>query len=234
MLSVMRERALFLGGEVKRCKWTIFAGSCNIMSSDVADAPFWDRFVLKYKAERVALAKLKGVWTNTKKEFYVLIPSTEEICNEKISDFKMEMFAKTIYKDVSDRTISYIPKMTKAIKIIWECADNEAIIKACELIAPNKVSELSKSLEDPRIVELKSMIGQLSGIKDATHLTNFLDDIEQKINTLSTDASIADDILQVKTLLKTSIGKSSTIKKILANKINLNFPNAETVAEEQS
>ena len=49
LLSVMREKALFYGDTIKKCKWEVMAGSCNVIPNDELENPFWDRFVLTEK-----------------------------------------------------------------------------------------------------------------------------------------------------------------------------------------
>lgn len=214
MLSVMRERALFLGNEVKRCNWTVFAGSCNEITTDNSDAPFWDRFVLKQKVERVQLNKLAEVWNKGTYEFTLNVPTAEEIEACKVNPVKIEIFAGMIYNDITDRTCTYIPKIVKAVKLIWNTSDTQAIVKACELISPTNVTSIAGKLEDPRVSELKSKISQLKGIDDISYLQTFITAISDAIKDLENAEGMSEDVLELKNSLKREIGKNKTLKDI--------------------
>ena len=72
MLSLMRERTLFFGDKIIPCKWKILAASCNEIPDDETDNPFWDRFVLTYKVERVGIEGIVNYWKDMK---IVLVPN---------------------------------------------------------------------------------------------------------------------------------------------------------------
>lgn len=217
MLSVMRERALFLGSEVRRCNWTVFAGSCNEITTENSDAPFWDRFVLKQKVDRIQLGKLAEVWNGKKTEFDINIPTPEEVAACPVNPVKIEIFAGLIYNDITDRTCTYIPKIVKAIKLIWNVSDTQALVKACELISPGNVTSIASKLEDPRVSELKSKIAQIKSIDDISYLQTFMENIADAIKEMETVADMAEDVLELKNALKREIGKNKVLKEI-ANK----------------
>ena len=43
LLSVMRERALFYGDEIKNCEWDVMAGSCNVIPNSEESAEVTER-----------------------------------------------------------------------------------------------------------------------------------------------------------------------------------------------
>lgn len=159
LLSVMRERALFYGDEIKPCKWEVMVGSCNIIPSDELENPFWDRFVLTQKVERVDTSSIKEIWSSPKaSSIAVNVPTLEELSQIRLDKVKMSKFLEVIYPAVSDRTASYLPKLVKAIRSIYAFDDLEAIMKACELVAPSMLTELSSKLESKRENNVRTQI----------------------------------------------------------------------------
>jgi hypothetical protein len=216
MLSVMRERALFLGGEVKRCNWTIFAGSCNEITTDQTDAPFWDRFVIKEKVERVELESLGEVWDGKEHELNVPVPNKQEIDNCIINKNKLGLFAKAIYPDITDRTCTYIPVLVKAVKLIWNCSDLQAIVKVCNYIAPHQTQNISSQLEDSRVTEIKSKISQINGIKDVNLMTVFLGELQVAIEKFSKENPTAqEEIMEIKKELSAKVSRNKVCKEIV-------------------
>jgi hypothetical protein len=222
MLSVMRERALFLGGEVKRCNWAVFAGSCNEINSDQTDAPFWDRFVIKEKVGRIELESLGEVWDGNEYELNIPVPTKKEIDACQVSKNKLGLFAKAVYSDITDRTCTYIPLLVKAVKLIWECSDLQAIIKVCNYIAPHQTQSISSQLEDPKVTEIKSKISQISGIKDVNLMTVFLGELQTTIRKFSEENPTAlEEINEIKKDLSSKISRNKVCKEIIKSRIQV-------------
>jgi len=182
LLSVMREKALFLGHEVKRCKWEIFAGSCNEIPVDEVDSPFWDRFIIKMTVDRVPPRSVTKIWKGKKTTIKLNLPEQADFDSCKLNTKMMNTFASTVYKETSDRTISQLPLVTKGIKMIWDISDEEAIMRSCELVCPQKAGDLSNKLEDPQVVQIKTKIKEVTKIDDADYLMNFINEIENMIS----------------------------------------------------
>jgi len=166
MLSVMREKAIFYGDEVKKCKWQSFVGSCNQINGSEEDNPFWDRFVLTLNVDRVGVDTIFKTFKGTTTELEISIPTAKDIKNmtEKVDIHKTKRFIKAVYDKISDRTASYIPKMVNAIKLIYGLEDIEAIMKCCSLIAPDRISVVSSKLESTRENSVRTQIQNLKGV----------------------------------------------------------------------
>jgi MoxR-like ATPase len=78
LLSVMRERALFLGHEVRKCNWKVFSASCNSIPGDESGNPFWDRFIIKYGVERLKKEMVPAIWDRSKTALEVNIPNDHQ------------------------------------------------------------------------------------------------------------------------------------------------------------
>ncbi len=166
LLSVMREKAIFYGNEVKKCAWEIFAGSCNIIPNDELENPFWDRFVLTQKVVRIGSDTMQEIWENKHgiSEIELKVPSIQEINNTSMEKKHMKKFLNVVYTSASDRTIFHVPFITKAVKIVYSLNDVEAILKTCELIAPGKLGEISAKLETKRENNVRSLVNALDDI----------------------------------------------------------------------
>jgi len=187
MLSLMRERTLFFGDKVIPCKWKVLAASCNEIPDDESDSPFWDRFVLTYKVERVGIDGIVNYWKDmTMKDVRINIPSGREIIGTQIHKSKVETMLNVVYECTSDRTASYLPTVAKAIKAIYGLEDVEALMKTCEFVCPTKVADLSGKLETARVASLRSQIKSLSTVINGNdksyaqmYLTQLITDIKE-------------------------------------------------------
>jgi len=171
LLSVMREKALFYGDTIKKCKWEVMAGSCNVIPNDELENPFWDRFVLTEKVVRVGLDVMKNMWKKgeSMQEVMVNVPSKEEVDKCKIDDKLMAKFLTAVYTSASDRTIYQLPRIVQATKLVYSMTDSQAIIKVCELVAPDKLGEVASKLETKRENNVRSLVGQYTAIVQANN-----------------------------------------------------------------
>lgn len=218
MLSVMRERALFLGGEIRQCKWKLFAGSCNIINKDEEDAPFWDRFLIKYTVDRVKLMDIAGkVWLNKKLEISIKIPERADLDAETLNGNMMKIFLKCVYKDISDRTAVAIPEIVKGIKLIWNYSDAEAIMKCCEFVCPEMHNDLSGKLEDPAIAAIKTKIKNVPSINDDDLLIQNLNSIENDVSQLKLNPLYEKECDALTHMLKDTMSKSDNCQNLVDN-----------------
>lgn len=218
MLSVMREKALFLGSEIRKCNWELFAGSCNIIPTDEDENPFWDRFLIKYTVERVRLSDIYSkAWKNNVIKFPIVIPEKEDLESTSIDAIMMKKFAKKVHKNVSDRTMMAMPMISKAIKLIWGFSDAEAIMKACELICPEKTQALSAELEDPAIVSIKTKIKTLTdgSIQETDLLMATIQGVQNEISQFGRNPQNQTKAEELDLILKDTISKSNECQKLI-------------------
>ena len=62
----------FYGDEVKKCNWKVFTGSCNQITGNESDNPFWDRFVLTSNIDRIGADMILKTFKGTINVFDVL------------------------------------------------------------------------------------------------------------------------------------------------------------------
>lgn len=197
LLSVMREKALFYGDTIKKCKWEVMAGSCNVIPNDELENPFWDRFVLTEKVVRVGLDVMKDMWKKgeSMQEVIVNVPTKEEVKACQIDSKLMAKFLTAIYTSASDRTVYQIPMIVQAAKLVYGLGDSQAIIKVCELIAPDKLGDVAAKLETKRENNVRSLVGQYQSIVEAdnwAYTQLFSTQLVDELNDLNSTAGYKD------------------------------------------
>lgn len=192
MLSIMREKVLFLGKDKRRCPWKIFAASCNVIPSDELENPFWDRFIIKLHVDRISAGDVMEVWEDNKYEFDVPLPTLAQVKAVTLNLGRMKTFCDTIHKSVSDRTLTFLPLLVKAVKLIWNLGEVEAMVKVCQYIAPDKANGLPALVEDTRIVQIKSELQLLRKIQNTEEARTRLEKIIMQAGTFGTTVSSED------------------------------------------
>lgn len=169
LLSVMRERKIFNGNEAPiDCVWEAFIGTCNEIPKDEVDSPFWDRFVLKAKVDRVSPRDLVKYMTNGSKvqQITLQIPTKAEIDAIQLDEKNLAMFVDMVHSALTDRTITTIAKLTKAIMLVYAVDESTAMLKTCSFLSPGHVMKLTPLLEDKAIVEVSTKIQSLGNLTD--------------------------------------------------------------------
>jgi len=114
VLSILRERQIFDGGNLVDCNWKLLVGTSNREEFDEEDKPFLDRFVLKYKLERVGVSRVQDLLETTdEREISFSIVDLDSNKYERAIK-SIEKILPDIYDEMSDRTISYIPALIGA------------------------------------------------------------------------------------------------------------------------
>ena len=197
LLSVMREKALFYGDTIKKCKWEVMAGSCNVIPNDELENPFWDRFVLTEKVVRVGLDVMQDMWKKgeSMQDVEITVPTKAEV-NACVVDPKlMGKFLAVIYTAASDRTVYQVPMIVQATKLVYGLDDSQAIIKVCELIAPDKLGDVASKLETKRENNVRSLVSQYQYIVEAdnwAYTQLFSTQLVDELNSLNSTAGYKD------------------------------------------
>lgn len=127
VLSILRERQVFDGGNIVDCKWKLLVGTSNRLEFDEEDKPFLDRFVLKYKIERLGLSKIDDLLFVKEKEIELKIVDVDENLYEKGINIIKKVLSD-IYEELSDRTIVQLPKILKAFMKINNNNVNQSVV----------------------------------------------------------------------------------------------------------
>lgn len=136
LLSAMRERAIFDGVRLKKCRWKLFVGTSNRSRLfDEDDQGFLDRFVLKVKVDRIGGGFVPNL-LRLEERTVQIIPKHEpdlKLINKKL----VEVLTK-YYNKVSDRTITMALKV--ALEFARYCETQEAIVRTLEYLVSPEVA----------------------------------------------------------------------------------------------
>lgn len=187
MLGVMNEKFLFNGKHKIPCKWKLFVATCNEIPKDEANSPFWDRFMLKMTVNRVSAGELvkyykKGA-RNYKEKFNLNIPTSSEIENVEVPTKKLEKYLEIGYSNSSDRTLTFVPTLTKAVSYIWDISMDKSLVKTAEImIGRNAGSELQNKLMSNQVKTVMSKVEMLQSYTTNEQLEVAIGEIEYLIN----------------------------------------------------
>lgn len=166
LLSIMRERELFLGSEGnKKCKWKLFVGTVNEIPQDETNSPFWDRFVIKHPIDRINASFYGQMWKGTVAEYNY----PDEINNNIAIDHhdSINSIAKVLEPYVTDRTISYLPHLINGVHTIHNIDIIDSCIKTGSLIRPEFYDKYVNELANGDYSIIRSGINNIVGLKDS-------------------------------------------------------------------
>lgn len=175
LLGVMNEKFLFNGKHKIPCKWKLFIATCNEIPADERDSPFWDRFMLKMTVNRVSAGEMLQYYDQGGREYKnsvtLNIPNKDEMASVAITPNKMEKFLEVAYAKTTDRTLTFVPNMAKAVSFIWDLSVDKALIKTADImIDKDASSQLMNLLVSKEVKSLLKEIDNLYSIKDPAEI----------------------------------------------------------------
>jgi len=191
MLGVMNEKFLFNGKSKIPCKWKLFIATCNEIPKDEQDSPFWDRFMLKMTVNRVSAGDMSKYYAkgarNYKESFKIGIPSVAELDTVEIPSNKLDKYLEVGYQHSSDRTLTFVPKLAKAVSYVWDISVDKALVKTAQIMISQAAgSELQNKLMSPEIKAVMSKVEMLHSHSNNEALELAVAEIESLINTYAT------------------------------------------------
>lgn len=200
MLGVMNEKFLFNGKHKIPCKWKLFIATCNEIPKDEVKSPFWDRFMLKMTVGRVSQGELAKYFNkgarDYKEKLLISVPNKEEINSVSIPVGKLEKYLEVGYTNSTDRTLTYVPMLTKAVSFIWDIGVDRALVKTAEIMIGAKAgTELQSKLINNEMKTVMNKIDMLHSYKTNDELEIAMAEIESLINTFTSRGAI--DEIQV-------------------------------------
>ncbi len=211
LLGIMNERILFNGKEKRRCKWNLFVATCNEIPKDEIGNPFWDRFLLKVTVNRLPAGDLikyyKGGDKNYKTKIKANIPTQDQIDKVVVPTDKLEKFINVAYKNCSDRTLSFVPVMGRAISLIYNCSVDKALIKACELLIDKSTAEkLSKELLSAEKRAVMDKVDMIQGMTNESQIEKTMEDIEKMVGNYAAQGKFTQsDLNELKQLVEAAM-----------------------------
>lgn len=183
LLGVMNEKFLFNGKYKMPCKWKLFVATCNEIPKDEVNSPFWDRFMLKMNVSRVSAGEMSKYYTagakNYSETINISVPNKAEIDSVIIPSSKLEKFLEVGYSSLSDRTLTFVPLLTKAISFIWNVSVDKALVKVASIMISNSAaSDLQNKLYSPEVKNILNRIETLQSYNNEASLNQALTELE--------------------------------------------------------
>lgn len=184
MLGVMNEKMLFNGKDKIYCPWELFCASCNVIPKEEANNPFWDRFVIKHQVNRLTKTQLLQYYSKTSKApVEINLPEATDIehfvANDITPDLLRSMLDVT-YDILSDRSLSYIPRIIASSAFVFDIGVKKAAIKACEILAgADRAKTLAQKLEPAEISNIRNKIEYINTLQNYDQILTQIEDIKK-------------------------------------------------------
>lgn len=191
MLGVMNEKFLFNGKHKIPCKWKLFIATCNEIPKDEVDSPFWDRFMLKMTVNRVSAGEMAKYYEkgarNYREKFAIGVPNKAEIDSVEIPVKKLEKYLEVGYTKSSDRTLTFVPGLAKAVSYIWDISVDKALVKTAQImIDQNAASNLQNKLMSAEVKAVMNKVEMLHSYSTNEQLELAVAEVESLINAYTT------------------------------------------------
>ena len=191
MLGVMNEKFLFNGKHKIPCKWKLFVATCNEIPKEEKGSPFWDRFMLKHTVNRVSAGEMVKYYNkggrDYREKFNIGIPNKMEINEVEIPAAKLEKYLEVGYQHSSDRTLTFVPTLSKAVSYIWDISVDKALVKTAQIMIDQTAgSELQNKLMSPEVKAVMSKVEMLHSYQTNAQLELAIAEIEGLVNTYAT------------------------------------------------
>ena len=191
MLGVMNEKFLFNGKHKIPCKWKLFIATCNEIPKEEVGSPFWDRFMLKMTVNRVSAGEIAKYYEkggrDYRERFTINVPNKAEINSVTISTKKLEKYLEVGYQNSSDRTLTFVPGLAKAVSYIWDISVDKALVKTAQIMINQTAgSELQNKLMSAEVKAVMSKVEMLHSHSNNEALELAVAEIESLINAYAT------------------------------------------------
>jgi hypothetical protein len=190
----MNEKVLFNGQAKVPCNWETFAATCNEIPKDEEDSPFWDRFVFKHKVSRLnknQIGKAYKASGLTQLDFQLPDEKDIDTMTQKIPQDKLEVFVDICHGSLSDRTLTYIPRITSAVSIVYGINLTKAMVKTAFLLTPYATyKKFSEQVEAQEIVAIRSKIEAIISMTDHDQITRAINEIKNDVRKASNNPEI--------------------------------------------
>jgi ribosomal protein S20 len=152
------------------------------------DSPFWDRFMLKMTVGRVSPGEMSKYYSkgarNYRENFTIGIPNSAEVESVEIPLNKLDKYLEVGYTASSDRTLTFVPRLAKAVSYIWDVSVDKALVKTAQImISQTAASELQNKLMSAEVKAVMSKVEMLHSRNTNEELELAVAEIESLVNT---------------------------------------------------
>jgi ribosomal protein S20 len=101
----------------------------------------------------------------------------------EIPSNKLDKYLEVGYQSSSDRTLTFVPKLAKAVSYVWDSSVDKALVKTAQImIGQTAGSELQNKLMSPEIKAVMSKVEMLHSHSNNEALELAVAEIESLIN----------------------------------------------------
>ena len=183
MLSIMNEKVLFNGIKKVMVPWDLFCASCNSIPSEEKNSPFWDRFIIKHEVKRISKNQMMKYYADkTPKDETIILPEKHELdqIETQIPAEKLKKFLDVGYKYFSDRTLSFVPRMTAAVSVVFQLDLNRSLVKTAQLLGDKTIGkELASNIEPAELIDMRGKIDMVQSLEDYDQINTLIQDITE-------------------------------------------------------
>lgn len=200
MLGIMNEKVLFNGMKKVLVPWEVFCASCNVIPADEKNSPFWDRFILKHEVKRISKTQMMKYYADkTPKPETVYLPEKHELdqIETQIPQEKLKKFLDVTYKHFSDRTLSFVPRMTAAISVVFQLDLNRSLVKTAQILGDKNIAKnVAASIEPEVMINLRSKIDMVQSLEDYDQISNLIGDIKAMARSAASHPEVTKEDLE--------------------------------------
>jgi broad-specificity NMP kinase len=213
MLSIMNEKFLFNGKQKVPCNWKLFCSSCNEIPADEINSPFWDRYVIKYKLNRITKGQMQKMFRNYGKIFdlRINIPERHELEQlvANIPEAKLSAFVDICFPHLTDRSISYAPNLIAGTGVVFDLTINKALVQTADILINKEIaSQVAKAIEPQVLTDIRSKIELIEGMQDYEQIKKIIQEIQRDAKVAAGSKKVTrEDLEEV----------ASEVKKVLNN-----------------
>lgn len=188
LLGIMNERMIFSGKEKVPCNWHLFVATCNQIPKNERQSPFFDRFIIKHEVHGINRVQMMQYFNegcrNYKEEIDINRADSASLSAIEVPTEKLKIFVDLFIERISNRTLTYLPDMARAVCYIWGYSINQALIKCAQIMISNEAAvELSKALYTPEEIEIMGKLELLQVQKSTTQFKRDSRELERLIDT---------------------------------------------------
>ncbi len=191
LLGVMNEKYIFNGAEKKKCQWNAFVATCNEIPEDEKDSPFWDRFAITFRVDRLREADMMDYFLAggraSRQDYVVNLPEPGDVDANLalLKPEKLKVVMDLAYEKLSDRTLSYLPTLVATIMSVYTTSQDRAFVKAVDLLVGKTEADiLAKSIMSKELRALYDkvdMIGTCTTDDQYRNLMQEVNDMGEKL-----------------------------------------------------
>jgi hypothetical protein len=144
--------------------------------------------MLKHTVNRVSAGEMIKYYNKGGREyrekFTIGIPNKVEINEVEIPVTKLEKYMEVGYNHSSDRTLTFVPTLSKAVSYIWDISVDKALVKTAQIMIDQTAgSELQNKLMSPEVKAVMSKVEMLHSYQTNEQLELAIAEIEGLVNT---------------------------------------------------